>query len=146
MLALDIDVLWGFRHVREFVEAYQVEILIPVVILTAVAQGWLHASFYNDRPGDEHGAAELFGGALFLLAYIAGLDVIHAYGSIIIGNFFFQMMINHAEGLPLIDPNERRRYIVSGKNWSWKRVFVGYGRWAKLAIGILLVFYQPLLQ
>lgn len=143
----EIDSLWGLRHVRSFTDAHKTELLIPLTAGTVAAQGYLHGAFYSrGEYADIHLASEILGALHFSTAYVAGLDPLEAYGATMIGTFVFQMAINASVGYPLVNPRERRHYEAGGMDLSFKRVFVGYGRWAQLGIGVVLVLYKPLVR
>ncbi len=148
--AQSVDSLWVLKDAREWTEAHQTELLIPLTGLTVAAQGFLHGQFYErgeDRlPGDIHLASEILGAMHFSTAYAAGLDPIQAFGATLIGNFFFQCSVNIGSGLPCIDPQESKPYHAAGLDLSFKRIFLGYWRLADIVIGVVLIAYKPIVR
>lgn len=143
--------MWIFRDAREWTEAHQKPLVLASAVFSVAAQGNLAAAHYATAQGnpywaDIHGASELLGISHTALMYSAGLDPVEALGASMIGQFFAQIAINAASGLPLINPRESREYEVAGISMSWKRWGVGYMRWAKLGVGVILVFYRPILR
>lgn len=145
--AQSVDSLWGFRQARSFTEQHQKKLLVPLTAATIGAQGYLHAAFYSQGEyADIHLASEILGATHFATSYVAGLDPAEAYGASMVGTFVFQMFINASFGMPLVNPREARRYDVGGMDWTWKRPFVGYGRWAQLGIGTALILHRPIIR
>lgn len=140
--AQSLDSLPPFKNVRTFVDRHQRQLLVLTTATTVGVQGLLHASFYSRGAyADIHLAAEMLGAVHYATAYVAGLDPVQAYGATMIGDVFFQGMINQAIGRPFIDSDEARHYEVAGRDVSWRKVWVGNRRYTELGLGLALATY-----
>jgi hypothetical protein len=149
--AQSVDSLRGLREARAWTVTHQRPLLVATAILAISAQGNLAASHYATSAGnrywiDIHGASEILGISHTALMYVGGLDPVEALGAAMIGQFVAQMAINAAFGLPLVNPDEARRYEVAGTDATWKRIFIGQMRWVQVGIGIVLILYRPILR
>lgn len=121
----------------------------PLLLTLATAvQGMLHAAFYSR---DKlflgiHFQADMLAAALFLLAWAPGSNVVALAGAALVGDFLFQLPINHGAGKPLVDRGEDPSHMTAGKDWSFKEVFSGLWRWAELVAGVALMAAGVYLQ
>lgn len=133
------------RSVRAFTDEHQTPLLIGLTVATLATQGYLHGAFYNSHRGggegvwDIHGAAEVHTALIYATVYVAGLDPVQAAGAGLVGAVLFQGFINLSFGRPFIDHGENRRYMVYGRDLTFKRIFTGEGRYAELVVGSALI-------
>jgi hypothetical protein len=134
-------------YVRAFAAEYYTTSRAVAFLLVWLADSYQAFAWYSKQSSEIHPAQVAASATIGAAAFASGLDPLQAFGVAVVADFFFQIAVNAASSLPLINRNERRTYRLQFLSFDEQipKTFSGLLRVAEVPIGAVFVYYEPII-